>query len=101
MLDRTERTLSQMLHAIDGAADDDVAYITAATVNLYMEALRRISKRILLGPQDIRDILTIVDMITSIKDQGPALAPGRSHQPTEEEGASILEAVEQKVGRRT
>lgn len=91
-------TLTDILHALNNAEDKDIAYLMAGTINLYMEAQRRINFKILMQPSDVKNILGILEVL--LRKAGsdlPYVQEGRTHMLTEEEEAQVLEAVEEKV----
>lgn len=77
-------------------ADDDAAFIVAATFNLYTEALRRISGRVLLGPADIKLALTICDHLLTPKPIEASVANGRSRELSKEESEELLSMIERR-----
>ena len=78
MSDTPMRKLLQGLAEIE---DHDDAFLVAATINLYHEALRRKggAHRCVIGPEDVRCMFTIGHMLLTAHDlqEGPSAYAGR------------------------
>lgn len=99
MNERLNPSLLSTLRAIDPGSDDDLAFLFAATTNLYIEACRRLHGRVLLKPQDTQTIFAFISSILEAKVVDD-YAPGqRSRQLTEAETAEVLGSVETAVRR--
>ena len=57
------RSLTDILSAVNASEDKDSAFIISATLNLYMENLRRCHSRVLQLPADVVNIFKILDML--------------------------------------
>lgn len=71
----------------------DLNFLTASTINLYLESLRR-SGRVLLAPQDIPVLWDMIHVITNPLAVTPVKDTGRTRELTEAERATVLEAAE-------
>lgn len=91
-------SLLSILHALNSAEDEDVAFLTAGTFNLYMEAQRRLNTKVLMQPSDVKNVLGILEVLLRKGDPDqPYEQQGRSRELTEEEKETVLSAVEAKV----
>lgn len=96
-----QSSIRSILASITADDDENAAFIIAAAFNLYQEAIRKVQGRILLGPQDIRNVLSICAIL--LREQPPAeqaSASGRARELTDGEKKSLL-AVEQAIERRS
>jgi hypothetical protein len=96
------RSILNTLKSLDKTEDKDIAWIFAATINLYIETVRRLRGRVLLGPDDIPHILDLISTLTqktpdvsTFTDQGL-----RPRALTEEEAETVLKATEDELDRR-
>ncbi len=55
--------LTDILAAINQAENGDTAFLIAASINLYSEALRRKTGRVLYTPADAENLFTICNML--------------------------------------
>lgn len=96
------RSILDTLKSIDQTEDKDVAFIFAATINLYIETLRRLRGRVMLGPDDIPHILDLIAILTQrTPDVSTFTDTGlRPRVLTPEEEAGVLKATEVEVERR-
>jgi hypothetical protein len=67
----------------------DTNFLTAATINLYLESLRR-DGRLLLAPQDIPILYDMISVITNPFKVTPIPDTARSRELTEEEREQVL-----------
>lgn len=86
------RNIIETLRAIDQTDDKDIAFIFAASINLYIESIRRLRGRVMLGPDDIPIILDIISDLTKktpaeSKFRDDAL---RTRELTTEERSNLL-----------
>lgn len=98
-------SIHEMLHNVSHAENQDTAYLVAAAINLYSEAIRRRVGRVLYGPNDVKAMLTICEIILTVEDtQYQTQAPARPQELTEEEADRVLDvgkALEEMAsGRR-
>jgi hypothetical protein len=94
-----QSSIRSILASLQAGDDENVAFLIAAAFNLYHEAIRKVQGRILLGPTDIRNVLSICSILLS--EQPPAekaSAAGRARELSEEEKAQLL-AVEEGMRR--
>jgi hypothetical protein len=93
------RSILDTLKSIDQTEDKDIAFIFAASINLYIETIRRLKGRVMLGPDDIPHILDIIATLTQrTPDMSKFTDTGlRPRVPTEEEEANVLKAVESEL----
>lgn len=92
-------SLKDILKGIDIREDTDIAFVVAASINMYLETMRRIHGRMLLGPQDAVNLFYMIDMLLS---PTPAPSPSepksvRTRELTEEESQQLLKAIEPAV----
>lgn len=87
--------LMQILCTLNTAKIDDVAFITAAAMNLYAESMRRINGRVLLGPNDTKAMFGIIDVLLTDRQVDAAYTPNRSKRLTPDEEKSLLNVVEE------
>jgi len=73
--------------------DEHMSFITAATINLYGEALRRIHGRVLFGPSDVRAIAAIVNILFEHSTAEPEVPTIRTRELTEDERNGVLQGV--------
>lgn len=66
------------------------AWLVAAQMNVYYEAIRRKSKRVVLGPADISRLFTMIAMLLEVNHIENQPVEARPHTPTEDEAESIL-----------
>ena len=91
-------SMMQMLATLNSGSEDDIAYIVAAAHNLYNEANRRLRGRVLLTPQDIKALSTVLDLILTDRYDGPESfkpSEARPFKLTEDEESLLLKAMEQ------
>lgn len=94
--DLDENSLIPILRSLITAENDDVAFVFAASMNLYLEAKRRLHGRVILGPSDAKAILSMVDLLT-IEPEQKQLEPTRSRELSTDEASQVLsgENIEQ------
>jgi len=100
MTELAPRSIHEILNTLNTAEDSDQAFIIAAAFNLYSESLRRISGRVLLGPDDIKPLLAMIQDLLIVKTSDGNYASPRARKPSPEEEQTLLQVVETKVGRR-
>lgn len=96
-----QSSIRSILANLTADDDENAAFLIAAAFNLYQEAIRKVQGRILLGPQDVRNVLQICAIL--LAEQPPveqASASGRARELSESEKKSLL-AVEQAIERRS
>jgi hypothetical protein len=90
-------SIREILSSIQSTEDKDQAFIVAATINLYSEANRRLHGRVLFSPSDVRNVLSILQILF---EEPPIEAPnleGRSRELTPEEAAKVMAGIERAV----
>lgn len=89
-------TILDTLKALNTAEEADNLFITAATINLYNESIRRIRGQVLYAPTDVRNLLQMLELLLgATKPEVAQFAPKASRRKlsqTEEE--QILKAIE-------
>lgn len=89
-------SITETLRSLESASEDDAAYIIAAALNVYSESIRRRSGRILYGPGDIKNLLSILSMLLAppeLADQGYHPA-SRSAEPSDLEKSMLIDPVQ-------
>jgi len=89
-------SIAQMLATLNTGSDDDIAYIAAATYNLYAEANRRLRGRVLFGPSDIKALNEILDILLTDRQSDPIPKAARSFKLSDEEAEKLLEGISPK-----
>lgn len=98
-------SIRPLLERLAQGQSDEESYIIAASINLYIESLRRVDGRILLTPKDIPSLFHIVDLLLnppkSLSFEGAQARSAesvlRSRVPSEEEKIGLLNAVDRAV----
>ena len=85
-------TFIEILQSLKADEDADVAYLFAATLNLYSEALRRRAGRIMYGPTDVKAVLDIVNTLLACNELTQEYVSTRSIVPSKEEAQAVMEA---------
>lgn len=83
-------SITDALSALRSAAEDDDAFILAATLNLYNENIRRREGRILYGPEDVRSLFDVMSILIKEKSQG-TIEPSRPTKPSPVEMEQIVD----------
>jgi hypothetical protein len=68
---------------------DDTNFLTAATINLYLESLRRVG-RLLLAPQDIETLYDMIRVITNPLQVVTIQDTARTRELNEKERQHVL-----------
>lgn len=92
-------SLLDILKTLNSGAEDDVAYVIAGAFNLYAESRRRLFNQVLLTPNDIKAVLSVVDLMLTDRSQENNFAPSRSRKLSSTEEKTLLEAVEEEARR--
>jgi DNA-directed RNA polymerase specialized sigma24 family protein len=90
-------TILRTLDSIASADSDEAAFLTAATINLYTEALRRRAGRVLFTPADVKALDTILKLILNPKTDVEYKPGNRQVGPSPVEQKTILEATERAI----
>lgn len=88
-------SLLEMIKTLNAASEDDIAFVTAAALNLYSESRRRIHGRILYTPADIRAIFAMIDTLLTDRSVDQFIATGRPRKLTSDEEKNLLNAIEE------
>ena len=98
------RSLTDILRNLPVTDDVDVAFISAAAINLYIENMRRVHGRALLVPQDAVNIFHMIEMmLTPVNPTATPKKDVRDRKLTEAEEKQLLGAIEPElpaIGRR-
>jgi len=86
----SDRSISDLLSSIQAAEDDDSLFIVAAAINLYSEAMRRKTGRILYTVEDVKALGAMCGVLLTHPEPAP-IKPTRPVKPTAEEAQAILE----------
>ena len=100
MTNPTPPSIVELIRNVTNAAEADVSFAVAATLNLYQEILRRVHGRVLLKPEDVQNVLKIVDMMLSADITQEYTHTGRKREPDEKELEQVLEGKTEEVKRR-
>lgn len=92
----TSNSILDILKSINSAEEGDIAYITAATLNLYTETNRRLFGRVILTPGDAKAIMTILDILLTEQRIEQSFKPSRI-TPTEAEANALLQGVADRM----
>jgi len=83
------------IKALNDAEAVDNHFIIAMAINMYSEALRRVSGRLLFNPSDVPRLFNICEtLLTRHETDLPIKSNGRSKQMTKEEEDALLKAIE-------
>jgi len=87
--------LRETIAKLHESNDADIAFIVAATINLYADSMRRRAGRILFGPSDVRILLEMIVKLITVADisQDYAKTPARSHSPNRTEEKLLIDPV--------
>jgi len=86
-----DRSIRVILSDLNASEENDVTFITAAVLNLYSEANRRIHGKVLFTGADVRNVLSICDTLLSPREPEPAIAPPqRGRELTAAESKSVM-----------
>lgn len=92
------QSLIDILKGINIAEDTDIAFIAAATINMYCESMRRVHNRVILTPQDACNIFHMMDvLLVPTEAPPPEELRARSRKLTAVEEQELLGAVEAEV----
>lgn len=99
------KSITELLRGIDSTDDPNKTYVLAATLNLYLETMRRIHGRVLLHPGDVRAVLDMAyTMIVNPPVSEVTYQPeSRGRELTTTEENQLLNAIAEKpmTARRT
>jgi len=88
--------ISKVLDNVNQEDNASRDFLIAATINLYIESLRRTDGRVMLMGQDIPALFLQIQMLTNPRPYNPTAEPKvRSRALSTEENISLLNAVEQ------
>lgn len=63
-------TITDTLRSLETAEDDDAGFLIAATINLYSESIRRRAGRVIWGPGDVKNLLSICKTLLAPPELG-------------------------------
>lgn len=79
--------------------DEHMAFLTAATINLYSESLRRVHGRALFGPGDVLAVTSIVSILFERTTEQREDTVIRARELTEEERRKVLQGVTEEFDK--
>ena len=86
-------TIQDTLARLSVAENDEVAFLVAATINLYTENLRRRAGRTIFSPQDVKNLHQILDLLLNV-DLKPTYVPAQRAKVTDAEIDTILKPLQ-------
>lgn len=93
--------ISEVIRTLNLADDKDRNFIIAACFNLYLESIKRIHGRVLLGAADIEAMFAMVDTLMTEREHRAIPEAKRGPELNEQEENRLLNAVEAQLTRRT
>ena len=93
-------TIRDMLRTLNSAEDKDADFVIACAFNIYLESLKRLHNRVLLGPSDIKAMLAMADILLTERTHVDYVPAQRSARLAPEEEQKLLNVVEDGVLRR-
>lgn len=89
-------TIQETLSRLSSAEDDEVAFLVAATINLYTENLRRRCGRVIFSPADVKNLHKILDILLTVENN-PSYKPATRAKVSEAELDKILRPASQQT----
>ena len=88
-------TIREILSNVTQAEDDDIAFIIAAAINLYSESQRRLNKKVLFGVNDVRKLISVINLLIAQPEPEPDLKRTRPLKLTQEEEDNVISGLEE------
>lgn len=96
--DQQPSTISDIIRRVNTAEEGDNLFLFAAAINLYGQSMLRVRGASLYGPTDVRDLLTMVEILLEAKKPNqPDFKPLPKAKLTAEQEQQLMTALDIKA----